>query len=133
VITLPILWLGLLVNLQAHFVTSYDSVVGAAAGYLFLWIVYQLFKLLTGKEGMGYGDFKLLALIGAWLGWQALPVVILFASLAGAVIGVLLILSKQQDKNKPIPFGPYLAIAGWCAMLWGQEIMDSYFAFAGLS
>lgn len=129
---LPILWLGLLVNSQGLITDIYSSLYGAVAGYLTLWFIFQAFKLLTGKEGMGYGDFKLLALIGAWLGWQMLPLVILLSSLVGAVIGILGILILGRDRQLPIPFGPYLSIAGLIALLWGQEIIDSYLQFAGL-
>ena len=132
-ITLPLLWLGLLLSLNTVFVDMRASIIGAAAGYLSLWSVYQLFKLLTGKEGMGFGDFKLLAAIGAWLGWQALPVTILLSSLVGAVVGIALILIRGRDRNIPIPFGPYIAAAGWLAMLWGKDITDAYLRFAGLA
>jgi len=126
VITLPLLWLGLILSLWAVFVDPATSIIGAVAGYLILWTVFQLFKLATGKEGMGFGDFKLLALLGAWLGWQLLPAIILLSSLAGAVIGVSLIVFKQHNKDKPIPYGPYLAIAGWLALMWGKEINETY-------
>ncbi|WP_345873392.1 A24 family peptidase [Shewanella algae] len=125
-ITLPLLWLGLLVNISGTFTNLTDATIGAAAGYLSLWSVYWLFKLLTGKEGMGYGDFKLMALFGAWLGWQMLPLIILFSSLVGALVGVLLILFKNLNRGNPIPFGPYIAIAGWVALVWGQQIVDWY-------
>jgi leader peptidase (prepilin peptidase)/N-methyltransferase len=125
-ITLPFLWLGLFLNLNGLFVDLTSAVIGAMAGYLILWLVYQVFKKLTGKEGMGYGDFKLLALLGAWLGWQALPAIILLSTLVGSVIGISLILFKQHDRSHPIPFGPYLAIAGWIALLWGNEINTTY-------
>jgi leader peptidase (prepilin peptidase) / N-methyltransferase len=125
-ITLPLLWLGLLFNLWGNYVPITDAVIGAMAGYLALWSVYWLFKLLTGKEGMGYGDFKLLAALGAWLGWQAVPLIILLSSLVGAVIGISLMLIKGRDKNIPIPFGPYLAIAGYIALLWGDELTSRY-------
>lgn len=121
-IVLPLLWLGLLCNYFGLFTAIHASVLGAMAGYLSLWSVYWLFKGMTGKEGMGYGDFKLLAMLGAWLGWQALVGIILMASLAGALIGIILIVKKQQDKNTPYPFGPYLAIAGWLNLLWGKEL-----------
>lgn len=121
-IVLPLLWLGLLCNYFGLFTDIHASVIGAMAGYLSLWSVYWLFKGMTGKEGMGYGDFKLLAMLGAWLGWQALVGIILMASLAGALIGIILIVKKQQDKNTPYPFGPYLAIAGWLNLLWGKEL-----------
>ncbi|WKJ90960.1 A24 family peptidase [Methylomonas montana] len=131
-ITLPMLWLGLLLSLFDIYSSSHDAIIGAIAGYLSLWSVYQLFKLLTGKEGMGYGDFKLLALFGAWLGWQYLPLIVLLSSLVGAVIGVAMIVFGKRDAGKPIPFGPYLAMAGWLAMLFGQEINALYLHAAGL-
>ncbi len=129
-ITLPLLWAGLLLNLNATFATLPDAVIGAAAGYLALWSVYWLFKLLTGKEGMGYGDFKLLAAIGAWLGWQMLPLVILLSSLVGAIVGITLIVLARHGRNVPIPFGPYLAAAGLIALFWGQAINRAYLGFA---
>ncbi len=128
---LPVLWLGLLVNSQNLVTDSHSSLYGAVSGYLALWFVYQIFKLLTKKEGMGYGDFKLLALIGAWLGWQILPLVILLSSLVGAIIGIMGILILGRDRQLPIPFGPYLSIAGFIALIWGQQIIDSYLQFAG--
>jgi len=131
-ITLPWLWLGLLLSLFPLFVDTHTSLIGAAAGYLSLWSIFWLFKLLTGKEGMGYGDFKLLALLGAWMGWQLLPVVILLSSVVGAVIGIAMIIILGRDKNIPIPFGPYLAAAGWIAMLWGNDITEAYLSYSGL-
>ncbi len=125
-ITLPFLWLGLFLNLNNLYVNLSSAVLGAIVGYLLLWSVYQVFRLVTGKEGMGYGDFKLLAMLGAWLGWQALPAIILISTLVGSVIGVSLILFKRHDRNHPIPFGPYLAIAGWIVLLWGNEINNAY-------
>ena len=125
-LTLPLLWGGLLFNLTGGFVPLADAVIGTMAGYLVLWNLYWAFKLLTGKEGMGYGDFKLLAALGAWLGWQALPIVLLLSSLVGAFIGIGLILLRNHHQNKPIPFGPYLAIAGWIALLWGDTITHWY-------
>ncbi|HHQ4557130.1 prepilin peptidase [Aeromonas hydrophila] len=125
-LTLPLLWGGLLFNLTGGFAPLADAVIGAMAGYLVLWSLYWAFKLLTGKEGMGYGDFKLLASLGAWLGWQALPIVLLLSSLVGAFIGIGLILLRNHHQNKPIPFGPYLAIAGWIALLWGDTITRWY-------
>ncbi|BEJ47802.1 A24 family peptidase [Aeromonas dhakensis] len=125
-LTLPLLWGGLLFNLAGGFVPLADAVIGAMAGYMVLWSLYWAFKLLTGKEGMGYGDFKLLAALGAWLGWQALPIVLLLSSLVGAIIGISLILLRNHHQNKPIPFGPYLAIAGWIALLWGDTITRWY-------
>jgi leader peptidase (prepilin peptidase)/N-methyltransferase len=125
-ITLPFLWLGLALSLFGLFTDMQSAIIGAMAGYLSLWLVYWAFKLLTGKEGMGYGDFKLLALFGAWLGWQSLPLVILLSSLVGAVIGIAMILLRGRDRQLPIPFGPYLAAAGWLAMLWGDALIDIY-------
>ncbi|KGE05317.1 prepilin peptidase [Pseudohaliea rubra] len=126
-ITLPLLWAGLLFNLATGTVPLADAVAGAAAGYLLLWGVYWLFKLLTGKEGMGYGDFKLLAALGAWLGWQLLPLVILLSSLVGAVIGIAGMVLLGRGRDVPIPFGPYLAAAGWIALLWGDPIIHYWF------
>lgn len=125
-ITLPLLWLGLIVNSNSTFTDLRSAVLGAVFGYLALWSVYWLFKLATKKEGMGYGDFKLLAAIGAWLGWQVLPLVILLSSVVGAVIGIALIVLARMGRNIPLPFGPYLAMAGFIALLWGKPIMDSY-------
>jgi leader peptidase (prepilin peptidase)/N-methyltransferase len=125
-ITLPLLWLGLIANSFNTFTDLPSALWGAIAGYLSLWSVYKLFKLLTGKEGMGYGDFKLLAALGAWMGWQMLPQIILLSSLVGAVIGISLIVIRGRDKNIPIPFGPYLAIAGWIAFVWGDTINQTY-------
>ncbi|MCC2616468.1 A24 family peptidase [Aestuariibacter halophilus] len=125
-LTLPLLWIGLLLSLNHTFVTPQDAIIGAAAGYLSLWSVYWAFKLLTGKEGMGYGDFKLLAALGAWMGWQHLALIILLSSVVGAVLGILMLSMKGKDKRQPIPFGPYLAIAGWIALLYGQPIADWY-------
>ncbi len=125
-ITLPLLWLGLIVNSFNLFTDLPSALWGAVAGYVSLWSVYKLFKLLTGKEGMGYGDFKLLAALGGWMGWQMLPQIILLSSLVGAVIGVSLIVIRGRDKNIPIPFGPYLAIAGWIAFVWGDTINQAY-------
>lgn len=121
-ITLPLLWAGLAFNLDATFVRLGPAVIGAMAGYLALWSVYWAFKLLTGKEGMGYGDFKLLAAIGAWLGWQMLPLVILLSSMVGAAVGITLMAFAGHGRDKPIPFGPYLAAAGAIALFWGAEI-----------
>ena len=130
-ITLPLLWLGLILNMNGLFVDLRTAVIGAAAGYLSLWLVFHSFRLLTGKEGMGYGDFKLLAMLGAWLGWQLLPQIVLVSSLVGAVTGLVLILFRGRDRNCPIPFGPYLAAAGLIALLWGDQINDSYLRLAG--
>lgn len=131
VLVLPLLWLGLIVNYFGLFTSLEDALWGAIAGYLSLWSVYWLFKLITGKEGMGYGDFKLLAMLGAWGGWQILPLTILLSSLVGAVLGVILLRMRGSDSGTPIPFGPYLAIAGWIALLWGDVITGSYLKFAG--
>jgi leader peptidase (prepilin peptidase)/N-methyltransferase len=128
-ITYPILWLGLLGSLILSFTDPTSAIIGAVAGYIILWSIFHLFKILTGKEGMGYGDFKLLALLGAWLGWQFIPQIILLSTIAGSVFGIALILFKKQDKEKPIPFGPYLAIAGWIALIWGDKINQNYFQF----
>jgi leader peptidase (prepilin peptidase)/N-methyltransferase len=132
-LTLPLIWIGLIVNTFTAFTTLNDAVYGAVFGYLSLWSVYWIFKLLTGKEGMGYGDFKLLAAIGALLGWQALPVVILLSSAVGAIVGISLILILGRDKNIPIPFGPYLAAAGFIAAIWGDQLTQSYFNLMGLN
>lgn len=125
-ITLPLLWSGLLLSLLNLFVDSHTSIIGAVAGYLSLWTIFHVFKLLTGKEGMGYGDFKLLGALGAWVGWQSLPVVILFSSVVGAAIGITLILFKGRDHSQPMPFGPFLAAAGWMTLLWGNDIIRLY-------
>ena len=131
-ITLPFLWLGLVISLVPLFADSRSAILGAAAGYLVLWGIYHLFRLLTGKEGMGYGDFKLLALLGAWMGWQALPVIVILSSLVGAVVGVAMILLLGRDRQLPIPFGPYLAAAGWITLLWGDQLSGAYLRWAGL-
>lgn len=125
-ITLPLLWLGLLLNLNGLFVSIEQALIGAVAGYLSLWSIYWLFKLVTGKEGMGFGDFKLLAAMGAWMGWKMLPLIIVLSSFVGAAIGIGIILIKGRDKNIPIAFGPYLAIAGWIAFFWGDTIIRLY-------
>lgn len=131
-ITLPFLWLGIILNLSGIFTDVTSSIIGATSGYLSLWTVYWIFKLVTGKEGMGYGDFKLLAMLGAWMGWQALPGILLLSSFVGAIIGISLVLILGRDKNVPIPFGPYLAVAGWIYILWGDQINQAYFSFAGI-
>ncbi len=124
-ITLPLMWLGLGLNLWLGlFASLEDALIGAMAGYLSLWAVFHLFRLLTGKEGMGYGDFKLLAAVGAWMGWQVLPVVILLASLVGAISGIAIMIATRRGKEVPIAFGPYLAAAGWIALLWGEPIVE---------
>jgi len=131
-LTLPLMWLGLLVNINGMFTDLVSAVVGAAAGYLSLWLVFQVFRLLTGREGMGYGDFKLLAVFGAFLGWQMLPLVVLLSSLIGAIVGITLVVVRGRDRQIPIPFGPYLAAAGLVALLWGEQINNAYLQLAGL-
>ncbi len=131
-ITLPVLWLGMCLSLFNVFTDAHASIIGAVAGYTALWAVFHLFKLATGKEGMGYGDFKLLALFGAWLGWQYLPIIILLSSLVGAVVGLGMIVFVKHDHNIPIPFGPYLAVAGWIALLWGHDLNQLYLTIVGL-
>jgi len=132
-IVLPLMWLGLAMSLfhpvdgaDTLFLAPQDAIVGAMAGYLSLWSVYQLFKLVTGKEGMGYGDFKLLAALGAWLGWQALPMIILMSAIVGALVGLTLMALNRHERSVPMPFGPYLAAAGWITMLWGDIIAGMY-------
>jgi len=131
-ITLPLLWFGLFTSLFNIFISPEQALIGALAGYLSLWSVFWLFKLATGKEGMGYGDFKLLAAIGAFLGWQMLPLVIMLSAFVGAVIGLTLIAVNGRDKNVPMPFGPYLSIAAFIALIWGSEINTAYLQFVGL-
>ncbi|MDH4315492.1 MAG: A24 family peptidase [Gammaproteobacteria bacterium] len=137
-ISLPLLWAGLALSLfhpvegaERLFIDPKSSIVGALAGYLSLWSIYHLFRLLTGKEGMGYGDFKLLAALGAWLGWQMLPLIIMLSAVVGAVVGVSMIVLVRHDRNIPIPFGPYLAAAGWIALLYGPQIIAAYLDFMG--
>jgi len=134
-LTLPLIWIGLLVNLYPNpaFAPLTSAVIGAVAGYLSLWSVFHIFKLITGKEGMGYGDFKLFAAFGAWLGWQNLPLMVLLASLVGAIVGGALILVLGRDRQLPIPFGPFLCAAGWIALLWGNDLTRFYLQFAGLN
>lgn len=131
-LTLPLIWIGLFANSFHVFTSLENAVYGALTGYLSLWSIFWLFKLATGKEGMGYGDFKLLAAIGALLGWQALPMVILLSSAVGAVVGIAMIVILGRDKNIPIPFGPYLAAAGFIAALWGNELTEFYFTLTGM-
>ncbi|MGB4074207.1 prepilin peptidase [Pseudomonas sp.] len=130
-LVLPLLWLGLIANSFGLFSSLEDALWGAIAGYLSLWSVYWLFKLVTGKEGMGHGDFKLLAMLGAWGGWQVLPLTILLSSLVGAVLGIIMLRLRNAETSTPIPFGPYLAIAGWIALLWGEQITSGYLQIAG--
>jgi len=125
-LVLPLLWLGLIVN-QFHLFTDQTSaLIGAIAGYLSLWLVYWAFKLLTGKDGIGYGDFKMLAMLGAWAGWQMLPLIVLLSSGVGAILGIIWLKVQKQDNSTPLPFGPYLAIAGWIALIWGDAIINQY-------
>ena len=131
-ITLPLLWLGLALNASGLFVPLIDAVWGAIAGYMSLWIVFHIFRLITGKEGMGFGDFKLLAALGAWMGWQMLPVIILLSSLVGAVAGSLMLIAQRKGRGTPIPFGPYLAGAGLIAFFWGKFLVENYLQFAGI-
>jgi leader peptidase (prepilin peptidase)/N-methyltransferase len=137
-ITLPLVWLGLLISLGTTIpelklpIDTRSSIIGAVVGYLSLWSVFHLFKWITGKEGMGYGDFKLFAALGAWLGWQMLPLIILLSAFTGAVVGISLIVFRGRDKNIPIPFGPYLAAAGWIALMWGTTLTESYLRISGM-
>ena len=128
-ITLPLLWLGLLVNINDAIVPLSDAVIGTVAGYMSLFSVFWLFKLVTGKEGMGHGDFKLVAVFGAWIGWQLLPLLILMASAVGAIIGISLMVFKNHQREQAIPFGPYLAIAGWITLIWGNGIWSWYLSY----
>ena len=137
-ISLPLVWIGLFLSLfhpvagaDVLFIDPKTAIVGAIAGYLSLWSVYHLFRLLTGKEGMGYGDFKLLGALGAWLGWQMLPLIIMLSAIVGACVGISMIVFRRHDRNIPIPFGPYVAAAGWIAMLYGQEVIDWYLGYMG--
>lgn len=128
-ITVPFIWVGLLVNLADTFVDIHSAVLGAVFGYIALWSIYWSFKLITRREGMGYGDFKLLAAIGAWLGWQMLPLVILVSSITGTIVGTLLIAIAKRGRHEPIPFGPYLAAGGFMALLWGSQLNQAYWNF----
>ena len=132
VMTLPLLWLGLLVNLAGGFCDIHSAVIGAVAGYLTLWIVYHLYRVITGRTGFGHGDFKLLAALGAWLGWQMLPLIILLASVVGAAVGICMITAGRLNSRQPLPFGPYLAGAGLIVMLFGQQLVNGYLQFTGL-
>jgi leader peptidase (prepilin peptidase)/N-methyltransferase len=139
-ITLPLMWAGLLAAVIAGPisgspipVSAHDAIIGAASGYLSLWLVFHTFRLITGKEGMGYGDFKLFAALGAWLGWKLLPLVILLSAAAGAILGILMIVLRGRDRSTPMPFGPYLAAAGWLAMMYGDVLVSGYLRVSGLS
>jgi leader peptidase (prepilin peptidase)/N-methyltransferase len=131
-LTFLLLWTGLFTSLFNVFTDPVSSIIGALAGYLSLWLVYHGFRLLTGKEGMGYGDFKLLAALGAWIGWQMLPLIILLSSLVGAVTGLIMIAMKRHKPSQPMPFGPFIALAGWIALMWGDRIIDAYLRSSGL-
>jgi leader peptidase (prepilin peptidase)/N-methyltransferase len=135
VITLPVLWLGLVLSLvwqgEGVFAPTRAAIIGAVAGYGCLWLVFHGFKFATGKEGMGYGDFKLLALLGAWLGWERLPLIVLLAAGVGAAVGIAMIAARNLGRETPLPFGPYLAAAGWIAMLWAEPIIHAYLAWVG--
>jgi leader peptidase (prepilin peptidase) / N-methyltransferase len=139
-ITLPLMWAGLLAAVMVGPVagspipvSAHDAIVGAVSGYVSLWLVFHTFRLITGKEGMGYGDFKLFAALGAWLGWKLLPLVILLSAAAGAILGILMIVLRGRDRSAPMPFGPYLAAAGWLAMMYGDVLVSSYLRVSGLS
>jgi len=125
-LTIPLLWGGIVLSFWSVHTGLESSVIGAVAGYLVLWSIYHVFRLLTGKEGMGYGDFKLLAALGAWLGWQMLPLIVLLSSVVGAVVGLALMASGRLQRDKPMPFGPFIAAAGWIALIWGERIMEYY-------
>jgi len=128
-LTLTLLWLGLLINISGTFTSLPSAVIGAAVGYLSLWAIYWVFKLITGKEGMGYGDFKLLAALGAWMGWSMLPVIILLSSVVGAAVGITMIILSKLGRDTPLPFGPYLAGAGFIALIWGEQLTQLYLGF----
>ena len=132
-LTLPLMWLGLAASLVPVFVGPAAAIFGAIVGYGVLWLIFHAFKLLTGKEGMGYGDFKLMAALGAWMGWGKLPMVILLSSLVGAIVGIALIAMSRHETGKPMPFGPFIAAAGWIALIWGDRLLDSYLRFSGLA
>jgi leader peptidase (prepilin peptidase)/N-methyltransferase len=138
-VTLPLLWAGLLAAVAigplpgaALPVSAHDAIIGATAGYLSLWLVFHAFKLITGKEGMGYGDFKLFAALGAWMGWKVLPLIILLSAATGAIVGILWLAGRGRDRAAPMPFGPYLAAAGWLAMMYGHDLIDGYMRVSGL-
>jgi leader peptidase (prepilin peptidase)/N-methyltransferase len=129
--TIPLMWSGILISFWSVHTDLSSSVTGAVAGYLVLWTIYHLFRILTGKEGMGYGDFKLLAALGAWMGWQMLPLIVLLSSVVGAVVGLILIATGRLKKDRPMPFGPFIAAAGWIALIWGEHIIDFYIRSGG--
>ncbi len=129
-VTLPLLWLGLFISLFGIFTDSRSSIIGAISGWLAFWLVYIIFKCITGKEGMGFGDFKLLAALGAWLGWQVLPAIVLLSSFVGAIVGITMMVFFNHTRSVPIPFGPYLASAGWIALLWGEDLNNYYLSLA---
>ena len=129
--TIPLMWSGILISFWSVHTDLSSSVTGAVAGYLVLWTIYHLFRILTGKEGMGYGDFKLLAALGAWMGWQMLPLIVLLSSVVGAVVGLILIATGRLKKDRPMPFGPFIAAAGWIALIWGEDIIDFYIRSGG--
>lgn len=131
-IILPLIWLGLVLNTNYTFATPESAIIGAVSGYVFLWLIAYIFKLIRKIEGMGHGDFKLLAVFGAWLGWQTLPLILFSASLLGCFVGLTIVFCKKWQFNKPIPFGPYLAITGWLAFFWGQEVLNWYLHILGL-
>lgn len=131
-LTFPLLWLGLVLSLFGLFTDSHSAIIGAAAGYLSLWLMFQVYRLATGKEGMGYGDFKLMSLFGAWLGWQVLPQILLLSALTGAVLGLILMATGHHQRGSPMPYGPFLAAAGWISLLWGSEINQAYLRLSGL-
>ncbi|CAH9014692.1 prepilin peptidase [Candidatus Nitrosacidococcus sp. I8] len=131
-ITLPFLWLGLILSLFDLFTDAHSSIIGAVAGYLFFWLIYQLFRILVRKEAMGYGDFKLLSMLGAWLGWKMLPMIILFSSFGGAIFGSLWLYFTKQTKETPLSFGPYIATSGWIALMWGDDINHLYLSLSKL-
>tara|TARA_B100000029_G_scaffold415533_1_gene419375 strand:+ start:1633 stop:2091 length:459 start_codon:yes stop_codon:yes gene_type:complete len=131
-LTQPLLWLGLLVNAMAGLTNLKSALFGAILGYLSLWLVYHIFRLATGKEGLGYGDLKLLAALGAWLGWQMVPLIIVLATIVGSVVGIYKILRKKADLSSKLPLGPFLAMAGWIALIWGKEINSQYSSMVGM-
>lgn len=131
-ITLPLLWLGILCNYFEMFTSLESSILGTIFGYLAFWFIYILFKITTGKEGMGHGDFKMLSMLGAWLGWQMLPLIIIMSSIVGALIGIVLIIFTSHKKSKPIPFGPYIAVAGWIAIFWGNQLTEQYLGWSNM-